>query len=84
VKTTRGGRRRSTVTCAMSWPASGAVPLHIRLVRGTTVLATTRTTVRGGRATMRLQPARRLRAGRYGVLIAGADGKVVLRAAIRV
>jgi hypothetical protein len=68
----------------MSWPASGAVALRVRLVRGTTVLATTRTTVRAGRAAVRLQPARRLRAGRYGVLIARADGTVVLRAAIRV
>jgi hypothetical protein len=84
-KTTgRQGRRRSTVTCRITWPVGGATALRVRLMRGRSVLASARTTARAGRATLGLRPARRLRPGRYTVVIAGRDGTVVLRRPIRV
>jgi Kelch motif len=74
--------RATTVTCTVAWPATKAVALRARLMRGTKVVARGRATVRGGRAVVRLRPAARLRAGRYKVAIAG--GATVLRSAVRV
>jgi N-acetylneuraminic acid mutarotase len=83
--TTRGhGRKRSTVTCRLAWPTSEAVALRARLMHGTTVLGSTRTTARAGQAALRLAPSGRLRPGRYAVVIARSDGTVVLRRQIRV
>jgi hypothetical protein len=86
VKTTtrRHDRSRSTVTCRMTWPATGAVALRARLMHGSAVLVRTRTTARAGHAALRLRTARRLRPGHYAVVIARPDGTVVLRNEIRV
>ena len=85
VKTTRRhGRRGTTVTCRMSWPTRQAVALNARLMHGATVLARTRATARAGHAALTLRPARRLRSGRYTVMIARRDGTMVLRQKIRV
>jgi hypothetical protein len=80
----RRGRSRSAVTCRVAWPTSDAVALRARLMHGKSVLVSTRTTARSGRATLGLRPARRLRRGRYSVVIVRGDGTVVLRQAIRV
>ena len=77
-------RGRSSVSCTMSWPTSKAVALRARLMRGPTVLASARTTVRAGHAALTLRPARSLRSGRYTVVVAGPGGTVALRYAIRV
>jgi N-acetylneuraminic acid mutarotase len=76
-------RGRSTVTCRMTWPTSKAVALRARLMRGTTVLASARTTARAGHAALTLRTARSLRAGHYTVVVAGPDGTVALRYALR-
>jgi hypothetical protein len=83
-KTRTHGRTRSTVTCRMTWPTRRAVALRARLMRGKTLLVSTRTTARAGRAELRLRPARSLRPGRYTVVIARRDGTTVLRQRIRV
>jgi N-acetylneuraminic acid mutarotase len=85
VRTTRShGRTRSTVTCRLTWPKRGAVALRARLMRGRTTLGSARITARRGRAQVRLRTARRLRSGRYTVVIAGRDGTAPLRTTIRV
>jgi hypothetical protein len=76
-------RGRSAVTCRMTWPTRKAVALRARLMRGTTVLASTRTTARAGHATLTLRPSRGLRPGRYTVVVARPDGTVALRYAVR-
>jgi hypothetical protein len=80
----RQGRRRSMVTCRVTYPTRTATALRARLMRGRSVLARARTTSRAGRATLGLRPARQLRRGRYTVVIARPDGTVVLRRSIRV
>jgi N-acetylneuraminic acid mutarotase len=80
-------RRRgapSTVTCRLTWPTHAAVGLSVKLMRGRTTVAQTRTTARGGHAQVSLRLARRLRSGRYTVVIARPNGTVVLRQALRV
>jgi hypothetical protein len=85
VRTTRShGRSRSTVSCRLTWPKRGAVALRARLMHGRTKLGSARTTARRGRAQVRLQTARRLRSGRYTVVITGRDGTASLRTTIRV
>jgi hypothetical protein len=68
----------------MTWPTGEAVALRARLMHGRTVLGSTRTTARAGRAALRLQPAGRLRPGHYAVVIARPDGTVVLHTEVRV
>jgi hypothetical protein len=81
VKRSRG---RSVVTCVVSWPTRGAVALNARLMRGSTQLASARVTARGGRATVTLRAAGRLRSGRYTVVIARRGGAPVLRQGMRI
>jgi hypothetical protein len=82
VAKTKSGR--STVTCRVTWPTRAAVALNARLMRGSTKLATASATARGGRATLTLRPSRRLRSGRYTVVIARRGGAPVLRQGMRV
>jgi hypothetical protein len=85
VRTSRShGRTRSTVSCRMTWPTRSAVGLNARLMRGRTVLMSTRTTARSGQARITMALTRRLRSGRYTVVITRRDGTMVLRQAIRV
>jgi N-acetylneuraminic acid mutarotase len=78
------GGTRSTVTCRLSWPSSRTVTLRARLMRGTATLGRATTAARDGRAALRLRPGRRLRSGRYTLVIARRDGTTVLRTTIRV
>jgi N-acetylneuraminic acid mutarotase len=78
------GRTRSTVTCRLTWPSSRAVTLRAWLVRGKATVGRATTAARDGRAALRLRPTRRLRAGRYTLVIARRDGTTVLRTTIRV
>jgi len=78
------GRTRSTVNCRMTWPTRSAVALNARLMRGSTVLMSTRTTAKSGQARISMRLTRRLRSGRYTVVITRRDGTAVLRQAIRV
>ena len=82
VAKTKSGR--STVTCRVTWPTRAAVALNARLMRGSTKLATASATARGGHATLTLRPSRRLRSGRYTVVIARRGGAPVLRQGMRV
>lgn len=75
---------RSTVTCRLTWPTRSAVGLSVKLMRGRTTVAQTRTTARGGHAQVSLRFARTLRSGRYTVVVARQNGPVVLRQALRV
>src|SRR4051794_37531026 len=85
VKTRRShGRKRSTVTCRVTWPTRGTVALRARLMRGKTVLLRARATARRGHAAVTLRPARSMRPGKYAVVITRSSGTVVLRSAIRV
>jgi hypothetical protein len=68
----------------VTWPTRAAVALNARLMRGSTKLATASATARGGRATLTLRPSRRLRSGRYTVVIARRGGAPVLRQGMRV
>ena len=78
------GRTRSTVNCRMTWPTRSAVALNARLMRGSTVVMSTRTTAKSGQARISMRLTRRLRSGRYTVVITRRDGTAVLRQAIRV
>ena len=85
MRTTRShGRTRSTVTCRLTWPKRGPVALRARLMHDRTKLGSARTTARSGRARVRLRTARRLRSGRYTVVIAGRDGTASVRTTFRV
>jgi hypothetical protein len=65
----------------MTWPATGV--LRLRLVRGASVLARTQITIRDGRATGGMRLGRRLRRGRYTVIVARRDGTIVQRLPVR-
>jgi N-acetylneuraminic acid mutarotase len=82
VAKTKSGR--STVTCRVTWPTRAAVALNARLMRGSTKLATASATARGGHATITLRPSRRLRSGRYTIVLARRGGAPVLRQGLRV
>jgi hypothetical protein len=82
VAKTKSGR--TTVTCRVTWPTRAAVAINARLMRGSTKLASASATARGGHATITLRPARRLRSGRYTVVIARRGGAPVLRQGMRV
>jgi hypothetical protein len=68
----------------MTWPTRSAVALNARLMRGSTVVMSTRTTADSGQARISMRLTRRLRSGRYTVVITRRDGTAVLRQAIRV
>ena len=68
----------------MTWPTRSAVALNARLMRGRTALMSTRTTAKSGQARITMRLTRRLRSGRYTVVITRRDGTAVLRQAIRV
>ncbi len=85
VKNTRShGRTRSTVTCRMTWPTRSAVALNAKIMRGRTVLMSTRTTAKSGQAKIAMRLNRRLSSGRYTVVITRRDGTSVLRQDLRV
>jgi N-acetylneuraminic acid mutarotase len=78
------GRTRSTVTCRMTWPTRSAVALNAKLMRGRTVVMSTRTTAKSGQAKITMRLNRRLSTGRYSVVITRRDGTAVLRQSLRV
>jgi len=80
----KNGSRRSSVSCRVTWPTRGAVALNVRLMRGSTKLASARTTARGGRAVVSLQTKGRLRSGRYTVVVSRRTGATVIRQGVRV
>jgi N-acetylneuraminic acid mutarotase len=78
------GRARSTVTCRMTWPTRSAVALNAKLMRGRTVVMSTRTTAKSGQAKVTMRVNRRLSSGRYTVVITRRDGTSVLRQDLRI
>jgi len=78
------GRTRSTVSCRMTWPTRSTVALNAKLMRGRTVVMSTRTTAKSGQAKITMRLNRRLSSGRYTVVISRRNGASVLRQDLRV
>ena len=78
------GRTRSTVSCRMTWPTRSTVALNAKLMRGRTVVMSTRTTAKSGQAKITMRLSRRLSSGRYTVVISRRNGASVLRQDLRV